>query len=51
MPVHLGVPHSWTGRVDIEIVTLLAGTRHVSIVRGVDPDQYAGRALRVITTR
>ena len=51
MPVHLGVPQSWTGRIDIEIVTLLDGTRHVSIVRGVDPDQYAGRALRVITTR
>ena len=50
-PVHLGVPPSWKGNIDIEIVTLLAATRHVSIVRGVDPDQYAGRALRVITTR
>ena len=50
-PVHLGVPHAWPGRIDIEIITLLAATRHVSIVRGVDPDQYAGRALRVITTR
>jgi len=50
-PVHLGVPEAWKGRIDIEIITLVAGTRHVSIVRGVDPDQYAGRALRVITTR
>ena len=50
-PVHLGVRDSATGRIDIEIITLVAGTRHTSIVRGVDPDQYAGRALRVITTR
>jgi hypothetical protein len=50
-PVHLGIPDAWKGRIDIEIITLVAGTRHMSIVRGVDPGQYAGRALRVITTR
>lgn len=49
-PVHLGVPRSWRGRIDIEIITLVAGRRHSSIVRDVDPDQYRGRALRVITT-
>lgn len=50
-PVHLGVPAAWQGNIDIEIVTLLDATRHVSVVRGVNPNQYAGRALRVITTR
>ena len=50
-PVHLGVPDVWKGRIDIEIITLVGGTRHMSIVRGVNPDQYTGRALRVITTR
>jgi hypothetical protein len=51
MPVHLGIPASWTGRVDVEIVTMLGGARHLSVVRGIDPAQYRGRALRVITTR
>ena len=51
MPVHLGVPASWPGRIDVEITTMVAGARHTSIVRGIDPDQYRGRWLRVITTR
>jgi len=51
MPVHLGIPATWSGTVDIEIVTMLGGSRHVSIVRDIDPDQYRGRSLRVITTR
>jgi hypothetical protein len=51
MPVHLGISSSWKGQVDIEIVTMLGAQRHLSIVRGVDPDQYRGRSLRVITTR
>jgi hypothetical protein len=51
MPVYLGIPSAATGRVDVEIITILGGARHVSVVRGVDPDQYRGRALRVITTR
>ena len=51
MPVHLGIPSSWSGAVDVEIITILTNTRHLSVVRGVDPDQYRGRALRVITTR
>jgi hypothetical protein len=51
MPVHLGVPASWQGRIDIEITTMLAGARHTSIARAIDPDQYRGRSLRVITTR
>jgi hypothetical protein len=51
MPVHLGIASAWSGSVDVEIVTLLGGSRHTSIVRGIDPDQYRGRALRVITTR
>ena len=51
MPVHLGISSTWTGQVDVEIVTVLGGARHVSVVRGIDPAQYRGRALRVITTR
>ena len=51
MPVHLGVPASWQGRIDVEITTMIAGARHTSIVRAIDPDQYRGRSLRVITTR
>ena len=51
MPVHLGVPESWTGRIDIEITTASSGARRTSVVRGIDPDAYRGRWLRVITTR
>lgn len=51
MPVHLGIPSSWTGQVDVEIVTMLSRARHVSVVRAVNPDDYRGGALRVITTR
>jgi FG-GAP-like repeat len=51
VPVHLGIPGSWSGRIDVEIVTMLDGTRHLSIVRDVNPAQYSGRPLRVITTR
>jgi hypothetical protein len=51
MPVHLGVPSSWPGRIDVEITTTVRGARHTSIVRGIDPAQYRGRVLRVITTR
>lgn len=51
MPVHLGIASSWTGLVDIEIVTMLSRMRHVSVVRAVNPDDYRGRTLRVITTR
>jgi len=51
MPVSLGIPHAWTGRVDLEIITMLDRARHVSIIRAIDPDDYRTRALRVITTR
>jgi penicillin G amidase len=50
MPVHLGISESWRGNVDVEIVTLLAGARRVSTVRDINPDQYRGRSLRIITT-
>ena len=51
MPVHLGIPTSWNGLVDIEIVTILGRARHLSVVRGINTDEYKSRALRVITTR
>ncbi|HEX6165055.1 MAG TPA: CRTAC1 family protein [Vicinamibacterales bacterium] len=51
MPVHLGIGDDWKGNVDIEVITLLANARHASIVRNVNPDDYRGRSLRIITTR
>ena len=51
MPVHLGIAGDWKGHVDIEVITIAGGRRHASIVRGVNPDQYRGRSLRIITTR
>ena len=51
LPVHLGISPAWTGRIDIEIVTIVGGARHLSLVRDIDPDRYRGRTLSVITTR
>jgi hypothetical protein len=51
MPVHLGIASEWKGRIDIEVITLMGGTRHASVVRNVDPSAYTGRSLRIITTR
>lgn len=50
MPVHLGIANDWKGRIDIEVITLLGNTRHASVVRNVEPNDYRGRALRIITT-
>jgi hypothetical protein len=50
MPVHLGINLAWGGNVDVEIVTLLGGARKISLVRNINPDQYRGRSLRIITT-
>jgi len=51
MPVYLGIADDWRGRVDIEVITIAGGARHASIVRDVNPDDYRGRSLRIITTR
>ena len=51
LPVHLAVASDWKGKVDIEVITIAGGTRHASIVRDVNPDDYRGRSLRIITTR
>jgi hypothetical protein len=51
MPVHLGIANDWKGPVDIEVVTIAGGARHVSVVRGVNADDYRGRSLRIITTK
>ena len=50
VPVHLGLG-AGDGRIDIEVITLMGGRRHASVVRGVEPLDYRGRALRIITTR
>jgi len=51
MPVHLGISDGWKGRIDIEVVTLLGNVRQASIVRNIEPGDYLGRSLRIITTR
>ncbi len=51
MPVHLGITSDWNGRIDLEVITIAGGARHASVVRGVSPDDYRGRSLRIITTR
>lgn len=51
IPVHLGIPAAWTGKIDVEVITLAGGTRHASVVRNIEPADYKGRALRIITTR
>ncbi len=47
MPVHLGVPDAWKGRVDVEVTTITHGLRRVTTVKGVDPGAHVRRALRV----
>ena len=51
VPVHLGIGADWTGKIDLEVVTLLGNERKASVVRGIDPKDYSGRYLRIITTR
>jgi hypothetical protein len=51
LPVHLGIASDWTGNIDVEVITLMEARRHASIVRNVNPDDYRGRSLRIITTR
>ena len=51
MPVHLGIAEAWKGKIDIEVITLAGGLRHASVVRNIDPKDYTGRSLRIITTR
>jgi hypothetical protein len=50
MPVHLGIEHTWKGRIDVEVTTLVGGLRRISMVRNIDPNAYRGRSLRIITT-
>jgi hypothetical protein len=45
LPVHFGLPGS--GEVDIEVVFPGGGYRAVSVVRGVDPIEEAGRPVTV----
>jgi len=49
MPVHLGVPDVWKGRVDVEVTTLAGGMRRVTSVKGIDPAAHVRRPLRVPT--
>lgn len=47
IPVHLGVPETWKGRVDVEVTTIGAGRRRVTTIKGVDPALYARRPLAI----
>jgi len=47
MPVHVGVPDAWKGRVDVEVTTLIRGQRRVTTIKAVDPAAHVRRALRV----
>ncbi len=49
MPMHLGVPDAWKGRVDVEVTTLFRGERRVTSIKGVDPAAHVRRPLRVTT--
>ena len=51
MPVHLGIANDWKGKIDIEVITFLGNVRHASLVRNIEPGDYVGRSLRIITTR
>lgn len=50
MPAHLGIGSEWTGAIDLEVITLVGGARRSSVVRNIDPADYKGRSLRIITT-
>lgn len=49
MPVHLGVPDTWKGRVDVEVTIVAGGRRRVTTIKGVDPGAHVRRPLRVAT--
>lgn len=51
MPVHLGIGDGWKGKTDIEVITLFGNVRYTSTVRNIEPSDYRGRSLRIITTR
>jgi len=47
MPVHLGVPATWNGRVDVEVTLVGGGRRRVTTIKGVDPAAYQRRPLSI----
>jgi hypothetical protein len=46
-PIHLGVPQTWTGPVDLEVTSLLRGHRQSTTVREVNPMMHRQRPLRI----
>jgi len=50
IPVHLGVPDAWQGRVDVEVTAIVRGRRQVTTIKGVDPAAHVRRPLRVTTS-
>jgi hypothetical protein len=49
MPVHLGVPGTWKGNVDVEVTVVGRGERRVTMVQNVDPAAYRRQPLRAST--
>lgn len=47
VPVHLGVPGTWTGRVDVELTIVGGGRRRVTTIKGVDPAAHQRRPLSI----
>jgi hypothetical protein len=47
MPVHLGVPRAWTGRVDVEVTSFVRGQRRSTKATGIDIGEHRARPLRI----
>jgi hypothetical protein len=46
MPVHLGVPDTWQGAVDVEVTIVARGQRRLTALRNIDPARYSRSPLR-----
>ncbi|MGH9201453.1 MAG: CRTAC1 family protein, partial [Vicinamibacterales bacterium] len=47
LPVHLGVPRTWTARVDVEVTSLVRGEQRSTFVRNVEPRAHRQRPIRI----
>jgi hypothetical protein len=46
MPVHLGVPETWQGVVDVEVTIVAGGQRRLNVLRNIDPARHSRSPLR-----
>lgn len=47
MPVHLGVPATWRGDVDVEVTTIGRGQRRATVLHNIAPADHRRKPLRV----